>query len=110
MSELNSKVVEAFDFALRQIEELRSQGIEINIFPSYSKDDAETVEKYQEDGVLPHEKWCQVSFKILNSRDLNLVRKIESSIRQIYGINFDTGFGGGFREWELDWSFAIKPE
>jgi hypothetical protein len=103
----DNRVLEAFDFTLRQISELKSNGIEVKIMESYSKKDEDAVDKYSTPGVLPAREWITVSFKVMSNRDLILIKKSESQIRQIYGINFDTGFGGGFRDWELDWSFSI---
>jgi len=102
------KVLEAFDFALRQIQELENSGIEVTQRASYLREDTETVEKYNRDEVLPHEKWIQVSFKVMSKREMQLITAVESKIRQIYGVSFDTGYGSGFRDWELDWSFSVK--
>jgi hypothetical protein len=107
MSIFKSKIEEAYRFTLRKIEELRSKGIASYIEKSYSADDESTIRKYDYDWVLPHENWIRVIFTVETRENLNLVMDCEEAIRQIYGVYFDTGFGGNFREWELDWSFQL---
>lgn len=107
MSQIKSKVDEAFDFAMRQIEELKAMGIASTTEKSYSLDDESTIRKYDYDWVLSHEKWIRVVFSVKAREDLDLIMEREEAIRQIYGVSFDTGFGGSFREWELDWSFQL---
>lgn len=107
MSQIKSKVDEAFDFTMRQITELAAAGISSHTEKSYSADDESTIRKYSYDWVLSHEKWIRVVFTVKTREDLDAVMKREEKIRQIYGVSFDTGFGGNFREWELDWSFQL---
>jgi hypothetical protein len=110
MSQFKSRVDEAFDFTIKQVEELKSMGIANYTEKSYSADDESTILKYNYEWILDHEKWIRIVFTIKEREDLDNIMKKEELIRKKYGVAFDTGFGGSFREWELDWSFQIVSQ
>ena len=107
MAQIKLKIDEAFDFTLTQVEELKSAGISSYIETSSSASDESIISKYNYDWILNHKKWIRVVFNVKSREELNVIMDMEEKIRNTYNVAFDTGFGGNFREWELDWSFQL---
>jgi len=83
------KTIEAFEFTLTKVWELKESGIEVKIKP------------------LPAEKWLHVTFYIKNSIEAKKVLEMAQYLAMC-GICFDTGGCSGQRDWKLDWSFSYK--
>lgn len=93
-------ILEAYHKTLGVVEELRQGGINVVVTPSVS-----TREK---DDPLPRDKWVNVKFMVENKAQSDLVRQ-KSRELGLDGIVFDTGGMQGERDWELDWSFKVRP-
>ena len=98
-------ISEAYDFLMKKVDELKEQGIEISFRDSIVTPD--TIEKYNKLNRLPSTEWKTISLGIQREGDLGKVREIEHLCSMV-GIYFDTGYGGGQREWEIDWSFRTS--
>ena len=98
-------ISEAYDFLMKKVDELKEQGIEISFRDSIATPD--TIEKYNKLNRLPSTKWKTISLGIQREGDLGKVREIEHLCSMV-GIYFDTGYGCGQREWEIDWSFRTS--
>ena len=96
---------EAYQLTLDKIEELKKDGIEVEIKPSVSSTDQEIIDEYKnKPGTIPADKWVHVGFKVKGKEQLDKkVFNAQSEISRI-GISFDTGFAFGpqIRDWELD--------
>ncbi len=93
-------ITEAYKLALQKIEELKTQGIEVKINPTNSSTVAKKTDR------LPRDKWIRATFMVVGE-ELNKVFKAGEELSEL-GISFDTGYGNGGRDWELDWSFRVK--
>ncbi len=93
-------ITEAYELTLQKIEELKAQGIEVKINPTNSSTVAEKNDK------LPRDKWIRATFMVVGE-ELDKVFRAGEKLFEL-GINFDTGYGNGGRDWELDWSFRVK--
>ena len=96
---------EAYDFLMKKVDELKEQGIEVLIKDSIVTPDAK--EKYNKPDRLPSTEWKTICLGLQCEGDLGKVREIEHLCNMV-GIYFDTGYGGGQREWEIDWSFRVS--
>lgn len=95
---------EAYDFLINKVNELKEKGIEISIRDS--KSTPETIQKYNKPDRLPSSEWKTISLGIKREGDLSEIQNIEHLCHMV-GIHFDTGYGGGQRDWEIDWSFRV---
>ena len=66
----------------------------------------ETIDKYGDEDHLPVDKWVTVS--IYGYDNIADIFSIEKIIWEKYLVSFDTGYGCGARDWELDWSMSIS--
>ena len=98
-------ISEAYDFLMNKVNDLKEQGIEISFRDSIATPD--TKEKYNKLNRLPSSEWKTICLGIEEEGDLSKVRDIEHLCNMV-GIYFDTGYGGGQREWEIDWSFRVS--
>lgn len=98
-------ISEAYDFLMKKVDELKEQGIEISFRDSIATPD--TIEKYNKLNRLPSTEWKTISLGIRREGDLGKVREIEHLCSMV-GIYFDTGYGCGQSEWEIDWSFRTS--
>ena len=96
--------IEAYELALQKIDELKEGGIKVTIKPSASRDDKDTVKKYNKKVRIPPDKWVRARFKIANDEEATKVHEAANYLGMC-GMAFDTGGGAGLRDWELDWSF-----
>ncbi len=100
---------EAFELTLVAVEELKQQGIKVEIkpYPAERIDD-ECVKKYTGSECADFTLWCNVRFYPETEEDAEKIyrKSIELSHQ---GIGFDTGGTKGIRDWELDWSFSYYP-
>lgn len=96
--------IEAHEFTLQKIEELKSKGIEVTMRPSRSRNNPDTVAKYNRPERVPPDRWFHVTLFPKNTEDSRLIYEA-SNYLGLAGISFDTGAGCGGRDWELDWSF-----
>ena len=101
------KTIEAFEFTLTKVWELKESGIEVKIKPSCSRDNKDLEKKYSGPDRVPAEKWLFVSFHIKNGNESKKIFEMGQYLAMC-GICFDTGGCSGQRDWELDWSFSYK--
>ena len=103
--------IEAFEFTMKKISELKESGIKVNIKPYKFINDKDREEMIAEYGGqvcrVPYDKWVSVSFENL-SEEQNI--KVSETLRYLglCGISFDMGGCCGSRDWELDWSFTYN--
>ena len=100
-------IYEAYRLTLEQISELEIDGIKVKVVKSKSAFNERLFEKYNTPNNIKPEDWIHVSFIIENQIDLEKVFKSQDKLNNL-GIYFDTGFGGGERDWEIDWSLNCK--
>lgn len=100
-------ITEAYYFTMDKVKELRDGGIDVLIKSSSSKNNPDTVKKYNRPDRISPDLWHHVSFQI---SDLEQYQKIHEAANYLglCGIGFDTGCGCGSSDWELDWSFRYK--
>ena len=98
-------VIEAYNFTMQKVNELKDSGIEVIMKPTRSRDNPDTVAKYNKPDRIPPELWYHVTFKII---DANATQKVHEAVNYLgmCGIGFDTGGWKDGRDWELDWSFT----
>ena len=89
-------LLEAYDLVLTEAKKFK--GV---VITPIEKSDDEDLNKSD----LPVELWGHIS--IPDPGD-DTLWELESKLLQEHGISFDTGWGGGFRDWEIDWSFSVK--
>ena len=61
------KTIEAFEFTLTKVWELKESGIEVIIKPSRSSENKDLAKKYSGPDRVPAEKWLHVTFYIKNA-------------------------------------------
>ena len=100
--------IEAFYFAMTKINELKEQGIGVEITPYNfidKKHKAELLKEYSKEENIPHEKWCGVNFRVNNDADAKKISEVGNYLGMC-GMSFDTGGCANNRDWEFDWSFS----
>jgi hypothetical protein len=98
-------IIEAHEFAMQKVEELRAKGIEVTVKPSRSRNIESTLAKYgNRPDRVPPDRWFHVTFRAKDAEEARLVFEA-SNYLGLAGMSFDTGGGMGGRDWELDWSF-----
>ena len=97
-------VLEAYQIALDKITELENSGIEVKMKKTGKSLEESPDSKYDLPDRLPRDLYLHVSFvpKSEDAWDAVFAAGMELAKK---GISFDTGAGGGERDWELDWSF-----
>lgn len=100
-------IYEAYKLTLEQISELEIDGVKVKLVKSISAFNEKIIEKYNTPKNIKPEDWIHVSFIIENEIDMERVFKAQDKLNNL-GIYFDTGFGGGERDWEIDWSLSCK--
>lgn len=98
---------DAYYFAMTKVNELKEGGIEITIKPSKSRNNEDTVKKYNKPNRIPPELWNHISFKILDAGQAQKVMEMGNYLGMC-GISYDTGGCAGCRDWEFDWSFSYR--
>ena len=88
-------LIEAYDLVLKEAKKF--DGV---VITPIDKSDDEDLNKSD----LPVELWRHISIPDLGGSTLF---ELESKLFQEHGISFDTGWGGGIRDWEIDWSFSV---
>lgn len=101
------KPIEAFYFTMQKVNELKENGIAVNVKPTKSKTNKELVKKYNKPDRIPVENWVNVSFKIENEEQVLKIYEAANYLG-LCGIRFDTGGCSNCRDWELDWSFSYN--
>lgn len=100
---------EAYDYTLSLVEELKKEGLEVSITPSSSALSGKLREKYRGPTRIDSSKWVHVTFYTEDAAIFNRVYSKLNLLRD-KGIMFDTGFGLGGIDWELDWSFKYNED
>ena len=96
----NYATIEAYEFTLKKINELKNKGIEIKIQTvPYNR-------KKLEDK-FPNNLWRQINFINLTERQADEVTEMAKYLN-LCGIQFDAGGMGNNKDWKLDWSFCYK--
>ena len=108
------KILEAYKFTLEKLEELKNDGIEIEmIIPRSVREKGEGYEdlinKYSGPDRLPVDLWRHVTLKY---RDQEQASQIFEAAKYLgmAGISFDKGGFQNSRDWELDWSFTSSDK
>ena len=101
------ETINAFEFTLTKVWELKESGIEVIIKPSRSSENKDIAKRYSGTDRVPAEKWLHVTFHIKNGNESKKVLEMAQYLAMC-GICFDTGGCSGQRDWELDWSFSYK--
>lgn len=102
-------IKDAYNLTINKILELRDSGVDVTIEPSKSKNNKDTVKKYDRPDRLSSDDWVHVSFNIKSEEDTKKVREAADFVGS-KGVRFDTGGGCGKRDWEMDWSFQYTGE
>ncbi len=97
--------VDAYEFTMQKVNELKKDGIGVIITPCRLKTDKDTIEKYDKPDRIPPEKWVNVSFENLDKGQTIKIHETANYL-MMCGITFDTGGAIDNRDWELDWSFS----
>lgn len=100
---------EAFDYALRVIEEIRATGIEVGVKLAESRNNLSMVEKFDQPDRVSPSRWSIVTFKTPDESSAELVRAKADYLGGM-GMAFDTSGIAGERSWEMDWSFRFTGE
>ena len=95
-------IVEALEFTLEKVDELKKEGIKLEIRPYKGKSE-------QKDRPLPKEKWCRVKFYPKNKIESKKIHEMGNYLAMA-GVGFDSGGSAGVRDWELDWSFRYTKQ
>lgn len=99
---------EAYEFAMESVDDLKKMhGIKVTIVPSKSKQNQETVSKYNLIDRIPPELWVRITFKFETNEQRIKIFEMGSYLG-LCGISFDTGGCCNSRDWEFDWSFIYK--
>ena len=102
--------LEAFYFAMTKINELKEQGIKVEIIPytfCNEKHKNELLKEYSKKENIPHEKWCSITFTVKNKEEAEKIHEVGNYLGMC-GITFDTGGMSNSRDWEFDWSFSYR--
>jgi len=105
-------VIEAQKYALEVVEDLKHNGIRIEIKPARSDNEefyAKLQKKYAPPERLPHQLWKHITFYPEGEEQR---KKIYQSRKELgwLGLSFDTGGCADCFDWELDWSFKLRDE
>ena len=100
---------EAYDMTMAVVKELQSEGIRVEMKPSKSRDNPETVAKYSGPERVKPDKWFHVSFYPENDFQRKSISREVKHLGWL-GIFFDNGGGMGVTDWELDWSFKYTGQ
>jgi len=92
-------ILEAYERTLDAANDLRAEGVKVEITPSTQKTE-------MTDYLLPRDKWVIIVFRIEHSEQAVAVKKKADALGWA-GIRFDTSGGPDDREWEVDWSFNV---
>lgn len=95
---------EAFYFAMEKIKELQEYGVKVKMKPSRSRENPDTVAKYNLPDRIPPNLWHHINLIYENEGQYMKIREARSYLGMC-GISFDTGGMGTMRDWEFDWSF-----
>lgn len=94
--------LEAYDFTLTKVWELKERGIDFVTKSLKSKN-----KNWDKETGIPPEKWICVTFKIKSKEQAEKVLEVANYLL-LCGIQFDSGGCKECRDWELDWSFRFK--
>ena len=97
--------IEAYDFTLGVLEELKVVGIKVIYKPSNSRTSESAVKKYGSNPhCVPPELWYNIILIYETQTHIDLIHNKLKYLR-LCGISFDTGGCKKRFDWELDWSF-----
>lgn len=101
-------IIEAHQFAMDKVNELKDSGIEVLKKPSRGREIESAINKYgNKPDRVPVNLWYHITFKIKDQADTMKVHEAVNYLGMC-GITFDTGGWKDERDWELDWSFKYK--
>lgn len=95
----------AYNAVMRQVIEL-AKTMPVKIKPSRSRQNKDTVEKYNIEGRIKPDDWVHISFLVDTSIGSDRVFDAKMNLGK-QGIHFDAGAGGGEIDWEIDWSLHV---
>ena len=99
------ELLEAYDFTMNKVKELREGGIEMSFTPPSLKNDKKLVQEVKNEGGLPSDKWVRVTFQNIDEIQVEKIRQATVYLAMC-GITFDCGGEcRNMRDWEIDWSF-----
>jgi len=98
-------IMEAYMFTLDILDELKQKGVEVTISQTGDETNKDIVKKYSQPTNLPLKHWVHVQLEAKRPEHVKEIADASMKLSKS-GINFDTGGGEGFRDWELDWSFS----
>jgi len=101
--------VEAYEYTLDVVKDLRSQGIKSKIIEVECRHDKASVDRFSGEGHIPPEKWICVAFSITTKEQSDLIFEKKRELCWMK-ITFDYGGSRGLRDWSLDWSFLLNDE
>lgn len=97
--------IDAYQFTLEKVEELKNEGITVKTKVAHSANDISMIKEYKNNSSgIPNNKWIKVKFCNVNEWQLD---KIFQTVKYLCmcGIYFDIGGDKNSFDWELDWSF-----
>ena len=100
--------IEAFYFAISKVNELKKQGIKVEITLYRKVDEIEEKElrdKYSKPENIPFENWCNINFSKITKEQAIEINEMANYLGMC-GITFDSGGCIKSRDWEFDWSFS----
>ena len=95
---------EAYDFVLKEIDELKESGINIVAKSSISRNNKQIIKRCSGPENIPPDAWVHITFLNLDEGQAMRVHEAANYLGMC-GIYFDTGGCSDYRDWELDWSF-----
>ncbi len=97
-------ILEAYEIGMAIVAELEASGIPVKkVFTGQREHNKNS--KYLTPDRLPLDKYLHISFIPRNEDDWTAIFAAGDELYK-QGISFDSGAGGGERDWEFDWSFA----
>ena len=93
-------ILDAYYFAMTKVNELKEQGINVEI-NKYLSDDSSSSEN------IPFEKWCNVDFEKVTQEQSVKINEMANYLGMC-GITFDMGGCVNSRDWSFDWSFSYE--
>lgn len=96
--------IEAYDLAIKKVNELKKNGIDFTIRPSKLQNDKKTIKEFNTPERISPERWVHITFKVLNKCQALEIHEAANYLGMC-GITFDVGGTTDTRNWEFDWSF-----
>ena len=103
-------IMQAYEEVWQSLKNINRAGVKFTIRPSHSRDIESTLSEYDNrtDRLLRC-YWSHVEFSVSSEADTDALREEEVRLSAL-NIAFDTGGGGGTRDWEIDWNLHIAED